>query len=94
MFNPLQKVADARRAKAAAARAQDQAAQSGNESAKTLGKNEKFLIHDFNGVLKSGEMALVVGRPGAGCTTFLKVSERNRGFVNICLRRPDTMLSL
>ena len=29
-------------------------------------------IRGFSGVLKSGEMALVVGRPGSGCTTFLK----------------------
>ena len=43
-----------------------------------LGKNEKYLLRDFNGVLKAGEMALVVGRPGSGCTTFLKVGLRNR----------------
>lgn len=37
-----------------------------------LGENEKFLIEDFTGLLRSGEMALVLGRPGAGCTTFMK----------------------
>ncbi len=30
------------------------------------------LIHDFTGVVKNGEMMLVLGRPGAGCSTFLK----------------------
>lgn len=31
-----------------------------------------YQIQDFEGVLQSGEMALILGRPGAGCTTFLK----------------------
>ncbi|KAK9322267.1 ABC-2 type transporter-domain-containing protein [Lipomyces orientalis] len=30
------------------------------------------LIHDFNGVVHKGEMLLVLGRPGAGCSTFLR----------------------
>ncbi|GMM37894.1 hypothetical protein DASC09_052190 [Saccharomycopsis crataegensis] len=30
------------------------------------------IIKGFNGVLESGEMCLVLGRPGAGCSTFLK----------------------
>ncbi|KAM0786354.1 hypothetical protein ACM66B_001825 [Microbotryomycetes sp. NB124-2] len=37
-----------------------------------LKRGERFLIHDFNGVLKRGEMLLVLGRPGAGTSTFLK----------------------
>ncbi|KAK8853503.1 hypothetical protein IAR55_004210 [Kwoniella newhampshirensis] len=37
-----------------------------------LRKGERFLIKDFSGVVKAGEMMLVVGRPGSGCTTFLK----------------------
>ena len=32
----------------------------------------KSILHDFNGTLKSGELLLVLGRPGAGCSTFLK----------------------
>lgn len=32
----------------------------------------KQILHDFNGTLKSGELLLVLGRPGAGCSTFLK----------------------
>ncbi|KAK9386943.1 ABC-2 type transporter-domain-containing protein [Lipomyces mesembrius] len=30
------------------------------------------LIQDFNGVVHKGEMLLVLGRPGAGCSTFLR----------------------
>ena len=37
-----------------------------------LRKGERYLIKDFSGVVKAGEMMLVVGRPGSGCTTFLK----------------------
>jgi ABC-type multidrug transport system ATPase subunit len=37
------------------------------------------LIRDFTGVIRPGEMMLVLGRPGAGCSTFLKVIANNRG---------------
>ncbi|WWC85443.1 uncharacterized protein L201_000306 [Kwoniella dendrophila CBS 6074] len=37
-----------------------------------LRKGQRYLLKDFNGVVKPGEMMLVVGRPGSGCTTFLK----------------------
>ncbi|THC93033.1 hypothetical protein EYZ11_007487 [Aspergillus tanneri] len=30
------------------------------------------LIRDFSGVVRSGEIMLVLGRPGAGCSTFLR----------------------
>ncbi|RLV96492.1 Protein SNQ2 [Spathaspora sp. JA1] len=30
------------------------------------------ILHNINGFAKPGEMVLVLGRPGAGCTTFLK----------------------
>ena len=33
---------------------------------------EKTILNDFEGVLKSGEMLVVLGRPGSGCSTFLK----------------------
>ena len=76
MFNPFQKAQDARRKKAAAPNKKESAPEkpssASQSSGEQLGKNEKFLLHNFNGVLKSGEMALVVGRPGSGCTTFLK----------------------
>lgn len=37
-----------------------------------LRKGERYLIKDFSGLVRPGEMMLVVGRPGSGCTTFLK----------------------
>ncbi|KAJ9614719.1 ATP-binding cassette transporter snq2 [Knufia peltigerae] len=36
------------------------------------------LIHDFTGVVRDGEMMLVLGRPGSGCTTFLKAIANQR----------------
>ena len=36
------------------------------------------LIHDFTGCVRDGEMMLVLGRPGAGCTTFLKAISNDR----------------
>ncbi|PGH04728.1 hypothetical protein AJ79_07007 [Helicocarpus griseus UAMH5409] len=38
----------------------------------------RTLIHNFTGALRDGEMMLVLGRPGAGCTTFLKAVANNR----------------
>lgn len=35
-------------------------------------RSHKTILHDFNGFLKHGETLLVLGRPGAGCSTFLK----------------------
>ncbi|KAK2616259.1 ATP-binding cassette transporter snq2 [Conoideocrella luteorostrata] len=37
------------------------------------------LLRDFTGVIRPGEMMLVLGRPGSGCSTFLKVIANNRG---------------
>ncbi|KAL1964230.1 hypothetical protein VTN77DRAFT_7188 [Rasamsonia byssochlamydoides] len=36
------------------------------------------LIRDFSGVVRDGEMMMVLGRPGAGCTTFLKAIANDR----------------
>lgn len=33
---------------------------------------EKKILRGFNGIVKSGEMLVVLGRPGSGCSTFLK----------------------
>ncbi|KDN44914.1 putative SNQ2-ABC transporter [Tilletiaria anomala UBC 951] len=33
----------------------------------------KEILHNFNGNVRAGEMLLVLGRPGSGCTTFLKM---------------------
>lgn len=36
------------------------------------------LIKDFSGVVRDGEMMLVLGRPGSGCSTFLKAIANQR----------------
>jgi ATP-binding cassette subfamily G (WHITE) protein 2 (SNQ2) len=36
------------------------------------------ILQNFRGVVKPGEMVLVLGRPGSGCTTFLKVIANQR----------------
>jgi ABC-type multidrug transport system ATPase subunit/ABC-type multidrug transport system permease subunit len=42
------------------------------------------ILKDFKGVVRPGEMVLVLGRPGAGCTTFLKVIANQRdGYTGI-----------
>lgn len=38
----------------------------------------RTIIDDFTGCLKPGEMCLVLGKPGSGCTTFLKVMANQR----------------
>lgn len=40
--------------------------------------NMRTLINDFTGCVRSGEMMLVLGRPGSGCSTFLKAVTNNR----------------
>ena len=39
---------------------------------------KRTLVHDFTGVVRDGEMLLVLGRPGAGCSTFLKALANDR----------------
>ncbi|KAI5287946.1 hypothetical protein KEM54_005599 [Ascosphaera aggregata] len=36
------------------------------------GKNKIQILRNFDGLVKSGEMLVVLGRPGSGCSTFLK----------------------
>ncbi|KAJ4377583.1 ATP-binding cassette transporter snq2 [Neocucurbitaria cava] len=51
-----------------------------------LGKKGKEfdILKNFKGVAKPGEMVLVLGRPGSGCTTFLKVISNQRyGYTNV-----------
>ncbi|KAJ7922816.1 pleiotropic drug resistance ABC transporter [Mycena leptocephala] len=46
-----------------------------------LGKKEgpsRTILHKSSGMVKSGEMCLVLGCPGAGCTTFLKAIANHR----------------
>ncbi|KAJ5975960.1 hypothetical protein N7481_009667 [Penicillium waksmanii] len=35
-------------------------------------QNNKQILRNFDGVLQSGELLIVLGRPGSGCSTFLK----------------------
>ena len=39
----------------------------------------RTIINNFSGCIRPGEMLLVLGRPGAGCSTFLKVVANQRG---------------
>lgn len=34
--------------------------------------HRRQILRNFDGVLRSGEMVMVLGRPGSGCSTFLK----------------------
>ena len=44
----------------------------------------RTILNDFSGCVKPGEMLLVLGRPGSGCSTFLKVIGNQRyGFEKI-----------
>ncbi|BGO92884.1 hypothetical protein NBRC10512_008005 [Rhodotorula toruloides] len=44
----------------------------------------KDLLREFDGCLKPGEMCLVLGRPGSGCTTFLKTIANSRlGYLSV-----------
>jgi ATP-binding cassette subfamily G (WHITE) protein 2 (SNQ2) len=44
----------------------------------------KTILHKFDGAAKAGEMVLVLGRPGSGCSTFLKVIANERiGFLHV-----------
>ncbi|KAL6715305.1 ATP-binding cassette transporter snq2 [Lecanora helva] len=39
----------------------------------------RTLCNDFSGIVRDGEMMLVLGRPGSGCSTFLKAIANERG---------------
>ena len=47
----------------------------------------RTLINEFTGVVRHGEMMLVLGRPGSGCTTFLKAIANDReGYAEVAGR--------
>jgi ATP-binding cassette subfamily G (WHITE) protein 2 (SNQ2) len=50
-----------------------------------VGKGREVdILKSFRGVLKPGEMVLVLGRPGSGCTSFLKVISNQRfGYTDV-----------
>lgn len=44
----------------------------------------RTILDDFTGSVRPGEMLLVLGRPGSGCSTFLKVLANQRaGYVSV-----------
>lgn len=44
----------------------------------------RTLIHDFTGIVRPGEMMLVLGKPGSGCSTFLKtIANQREGYVDV-----------
>ncbi|KAK7210850.1 hypothetical protein V2G26_018028 [Clonostachys chloroleuca] len=49
------------------------------QSYKKSAKPERTLLSSWNGVINPGEMLLVIGKPGSGCTTFLKTLAGLRG---------------
>ncbi|CAD6982083.1 unnamed protein product, partial [Tilletia controversa] len=55
--------------------------------AKRLGvfkMGERKILQGFNGSIQPGQMVLVVGRPGSGCSTFLKViANQRQGYLGI-----------
>lgn len=45
---------------------------------------EATLLNDFKGVVNPGEMVLVLGRPGSGCTTFLRsIANQRYGYTSV-----------
>lgn len=46
--------------------------------------SQRTLLHDFSGSVKDGEMLLVLGRPGSGCSTFLKsIASQTEGYESV-----------
>ncbi|OCF43306.1 ATP-binding cassette transporter [Kwoniella heveanensis CBS 569] len=44
----------------------------------------KTILHKNSGLLKPGEMCLVLGRPGSGCSTFLKsITNQRDGYLEV-----------
>jgi len=44
----------------------------------------RTLINGFTGLVRDGEMMLVLGRPGSGCSTFLKtIANQRSGFAEV-----------
>jgi len=51
---------------------------------KAAGSTLRNLLHDFSGCVKDGEMLLVLGRPGSGCSTFLKtIALQTEGYESV-----------
>ena len=51
---------------------------------KPFDSKPRTILHKNSGVLKPGEMCLVLGRPGSGCSTFLRsVANQRDGFLSV-----------
>ncbi|GFZ48255.1 hypothetical protein JCM24511_06003 [Saitozyma sp. JCM 24511] len=51
---------------------------------KPFAPKPRTILHKNSGVLKPGEMCLVLGRPSAGCSTFLKsIANQRDGFMEV-----------
>lgn len=45
------------------------------------GKRKIQILRDFEGLIKSGELLVILGKPGSGCSTLLKtISGETNGF--------------
>ncbi|KAJ9214059.1 hypothetical protein DTO166G4_4325 [Paecilomyces variotii] len=56
----------------------------GRKGAGTAKAPVKTILNDFTGCVRPGEMLLVLGRPGSGCTTFLKmIGNQRAGYESI-----------
>lgn len=45
------------------------------------GKRKIQILRDFEGLIRSGELLVVLGKPGSGCSTLLKtISGETDGF--------------
>ncbi|KAH8589598.1 ATP-binding cassette transporter [Bisporella sp. PMI_857] len=45
----------------------------GSKETKVASSPQRQILKNLNGLVKPGEMVLVLGRPGSGCSTFLKI---------------------
>jgi ATP-binding cassette subfamily G (WHITE) protein 2 (SNQ2) len=51
---------------------------------KPFATKPKTILHSSSGVMKPGEMCLVIGRPGSGCSTFLKsITNQREGYLSV-----------
>jgi ATP-binding cassette, subfamily G (WHITE), member 2, SNQ2 len=47
-------------------------------------KPTRTILHPSSGLLKPGEMCLVLGCPGSGCTTFLRtITNQREGYARV-----------
>ncbi|KAL7273249.1 Multidrug resistance protein [Rhizina undulata] len=52
-----------------------------NEDGKRGGQRKIQILQNFDGLVRSGEMLIVLGRPGSGCSTLLKtIAGQTHGF--------------